>query len=126
MFYNRVFRDADVVFDLTVRNGGNYHVRYVLAQHAVRHRSPEPCGKWKEVTCYRISIINDKAFVERWATPRTKESFRKEIPYAIAENTIGKYFGIIKDLHSDAEDVVEVFEMVRQFVEDYEVGIDAN
>lgn len=120
MFYNRIFRDADEVFDLTVRNGGSYHVRYVLAQHAIRHISPEPCGKWKEVLYHRISIINNKAFVERWTTPKTKESFRKEISYTIAENTIGKYFDIIKDLHSDTEDIVEVFEMIRQFVEGFD------
>ena len=118
MFYNRVWREGNQVIDITVRDGGQHHVRYILTQRVIRHRNIDNCGTEKETTCYRISIINNKGFVEKWGANLGK--FRREIPYGIAENIISKYFGVVRELKSETEEVVEVASMIRLFIEEYE------
>lgn len=124
----RVWRDGTETFTLQVHDGTS--LKAIYATHSEISRQLDSCGSTHDETIYSIRIVGTKTFVEHWTANSTykgnrdKVGFRKTVPYEMANNAYCKLSDAIRALHSDSDDVVEVFEMLKSFVEDLEGGND--
>lgn len=118
----RVWRDGTETFTLTVHDGAS--LKAIYATHTTIYRELDSCGSTHSEITYSIRLVGVRVFVERWATDsvyrsnRDRTGFRKPIAFEVGNNAYRKFAETIRSLHSDSDDVVEVYESIRQFVED--------
>lgn len=119
----RVYRDADEVFELVVNDGST--LKAIYATQATTSRQLDSCGSSKAQTTYSIRCVANRCFVEKWENefhrqPKDRTGWRKVIAWEIGEKKIKDLMEVIKGLYSDSDDVVETYETVKQYVEDFD------
>lgn len=118
----RVWRDSTETFTLTVHNGSS--LKAIYATRATIHKQLDSCGSTHSEITYSIRLVGVRTFVERWATDaiytsnKDRTGFRKAVAFEAGHGAYQKFAEAIRDLHSDSDDVVEVWESIRQFIED--------
>lgn len=121
----RTWRDGTETFSLILHDGKS--LKAVYAIHDVIYRQLNKCGYEHEKVSYSIRIVGQKTFVERWrddmtySCTRDRLGFRKSVPYEVTINAWRKMTERIRKIHSDSDDVVELYEAVKKFVGEYEV-----
>ncbi|MGH2611731.1 MAG: hypothetical protein ACRDFB_01625 [Rhabdochlamydiaceae bacterium] len=122
----RVFRDGLETFELIVHDG--VALKTVTATHTEIKRQVDTCGSSQQQISFSIRYVGNACFVERWENnPYHKNSSRNRLGFRKALNTstgleaFRKYASAIKEGHSDSDTVIEIYEMVKQYVENFEV-----
>ena len=118
----RVWRDSTETFTLTVHDGAS--LKAIYATYTTIHRELDSCGSAHSEITYSIRLVGVRVFVERWTTDtiyrsnRDRTGFRMPVAFEVGNNAYRNFAETIRSLHSDSDDVVEVYESIRQFVED--------
>ncbi|MDE1816575.1 MAG: hypothetical protein KGI11_08460 [Thaumarchaeota archaeon] len=118
----RVWRDGTETFTLTVHDGAS--LKAIYATHTAIHRELDSSGSTHSEITYSIRLVGVRVFVERWVTDalyksnRDRTGFRMPVALEVGNNAYHKFAETIRALRSDSDDVVEVYECIRQFVED--------
>ncbi len=125
MNWYRVFRDGtDNIWELTVMDGRR--IKSVTASHREIVKQIDTCGQQGHLTAFSIRVVGEaEAFTERWeCNPdfdnRDKTGFRKAIKVGVGMEMYRKYADAIKEMKSDTEDVVELYEMLKEYVNNFE------
>ena len=122
----RYYRDGGETFQLTLSDNATY--RSIIGTYSSTVQNLDSCGSMYGEECYGLRIVGNRCFVERWKnhyheSPRDKTGFRKNIEFAVANKAFNNYAEMIREAKSDSDSVVEIWNLIKEFVGGYETEV---